>query len=133
MVLHQVPDPLSQGLLAVDDDAGRSLDRAGEAAHGPRTVALAVAAEVVQRQVVAEGPGQDHEPIDVAGTGEVVDDVVPLAEAERRPPRAMTGEEDEIDAGFARRLHQTPDDGALVLAFQPVRQDAERRGASQRL
>src|SRR5450756_1836063 len=90
VVLHQVPDPLSQGLLAVDQDAGHPLELIGDAAHGQRTVALAIAGEIARAQVVAEGPGHDHERIDALGTGEVVDDVALLAEAGRRMPVSYT-------------------------------------------
>ncbi len=79
VVLHQVSDPLSQALFAVNEDAGHPVEFDGDTAHRPWTVALAIVGEVIGAQVVGESPGQEHETIDAVGTGEVVDNVVPLA------------------------------------------------------
>ena len=97
VVFHEMPDTLAQGLLAVDEDAGHPLERGGNAAHRPRPESLAITGEIVQPEVVADGPGHDHESVDAVRAGEVVDDVLPLAEAEGRAQHAA-GEDDEIDA-----------------------------------
>jgi hypothetical protein len=83
--------------------------------------------EVVQAQMVAQG-GQDHERIEAFRTGEVVNDVALLIETEWRM-QSGADEADDVDAGFARSVHHTPD--AELLVFQPVHEDAKRRGASQ--
>ena len=82
VVLHQVPDPLSQGLLAVDQDAGHPLGLPLYDAHRQRAIALAIAGELAQAQVVPEASPQDHERVDALRTDEVVDSFGLLGESE---------------------------------------------------